>query len=209
MANVKQFSKKQSGSKKLSNNFKIKEFACKDGSDTILIDLDMINVLQKIRDLGGAITINSAYRTASWNRKQGGARRSYHLYGRAFDIRCAGLKFDDICAIANTLGVKGIIRYGTFVHIDSRTSTYHATSSGTRKNYGKYHIPFSTNIKIGSRGTNTGIVQFKLNSLGYNCGNADGICGEKTKNAIINFQKNNGLVADGICGKNTWAKLFA
>lgn len=208
MANIKTFSKKRDGNISLSANFKVKEFACKDGSDIIKIDLDMIPILQKIRNLGGAVTINSAYRTEYWNKKQGGASNSYHLYGRAFDIKCSKISLDNICRIANALGVKGIIRYQTFVHIDSRTSKYHANSSGARLSFSKYNIPFTSVVKSGSKGTETGIVQFKLNSLGYSCGNADGVAGSKTVNAIKQFQKSNGLIADGICGKNTWTKLF-
>ena len=124
------------------------------------------------------------------------------------DIRDSKSSLTAICNIANTLGVKGIIKYGTFVHIDSRTNKYHANSAGTRLTYGKYNIPFISTVKSGSKGTETGIVQFKLNSLGYNCGIADGICGTKTVNAIKKFQKLKGLTVDGICGKNTWNKLF-
>jgi hypothetical protein len=208
MANVKKYSKKTSGNVNLTTSFKIKEFACNDGSDTILIDLDMIYILQKIRDLGGAVTINSAYRTTAWNKKQGGASNSYHLYGRAFDIKCANLSLDNICKLANSLGVKGIIKYPTFVHIDSRTSKYHATNSGAGQSFEKYNIPFTTTVKSGTKGTEAGIVQFKLSSLGYSCGNADGCCGTKTVNAIKQFQSKNGLSVDGIVGKNTWNKLF-
>lgn len=208
MANIKTFSKKRDGNISLSANFKVKEFACKDGSDIIKIDLDMIHVLQKIRDLGGAVTINSAYRTATYNKKVGGATNSYHCKGQAFDIKCSGLSLDNICRIANTLGVKGIIRYPTFVHIDSRTSKYHANSNGARLTYSKYNIPFTSVVKAGTKGTETGILQFKLNSLGYSCGNADGICGSKTVSAIKSFQKASGLTVDGIAGKNTFAKLF-
>lgn len=208
MANVKKYSRSANGNTNLSDNFKVKEFRCKDGSDSILIDLEMIHILQKIRDIGGAVSISSAYRTATYNKKVGGATNSYHRYGRAFDIRCGGLKLDDICAIANTLGVKGIIKYPTFVHIDSRTSKYHANNKGTRLTFNKYVIPFKSNVKKGSKGTDVEVVQFKLNSLGYNCGIADGICGTKTINAIKQFQKDNKLTVDGICGQITFAELF-
>lgn len=36
----------------------------------------------------------------------------------------------------------------------------------------------------------------------------DGIWGPKTRNAVITFQSQNGLTADGIVGYNTWCKLF-
>ncbi|WP_129692361.1 peptidoglycan-binding domain-containing protein [Gottfriedia acidiceleris] len=36
----------------------------------------------------------------------------------------------------------------------------------------------------------------------------DGIFGPVTENAVKKFQASNGLVVDGIVGKNTWGKLF-
>lgn len=69
MANVKKYSRSANGNTNLSDNFKVKEFRCKDGSDSILIDLEMIHILQKIRDIGGPVSINSAYRTATYNKK--------------------------------------------------------------------------------------------------------------------------------------------
>ena len=50
-------------------------------------------------------------------------------------------------------------------------------------------------------------VQTKLKNWGYYTGSVDGIYGTKTKNAVKNFQKKNGLTADGIVGKKTAAAL--
>lgn len=126
------YSLKKDGSKVLSKNFKIKEFKCKDGSDEILIDADfVINKLQKIRDhFGKPITINSAYRTASWNTKVGGAKNSYHMKGMAFDIKIAGVTPTDIAKYAEEIGVLGIIVYPTFTHVDSRTNKYFSKDAG-------------------------------------------------------------------------------
>lgn len=44
-------------------------------------------------------------------------------------------------------------------------------------------------------------VQQALNDKGYDAGVADGIMGQKTKNAVEQFQKDNGLTIDGIIGK--------
>ena len=63
-------------------------------------------------------------------------------------------------------------------------------------------------LKKGARGNITKLVQEKLVSLGYNTNGIDGIFGSATKNAIISFQKSNGLVVDGIVGQNTWRKLI-
>ena len=51
-------------------------------------------------------------------------------------------------------------------------------------------------------------VQNKLNSLGYNCGTADGYYGNATKSAVISFQSAKGLTADGEVGPATWSALF-
>ncbi len=50
-------------------------------------------------------------------------------------------------------------------------------------------------------------IQTKLTNKGYSCGVIDGLVGNKTVNAIKKFQKDNGLVADGIIGDKTMAKL--
>ena len=55
----------------------------------------------------------------------------------------------------------------------------------------------------GSTGNEVKNIQKKLKELGYYKGEVDGIYGSKTKSAVISFQKNCGLTADGICGKTT------
>jgi len=52
-------------------------------------------------------------------------------------------------------------------------------------------------------------MQRLLTALGYPCGKADGVCGEKTAAALLAFQKEHGLIPDGICGEKTWAALTA
>lgn len=51
-------------------------------------------------------------------------------------------------------------------------------------------------------------IQKALLAKGFNPGKLDGIMGPNTKAAIVAFQKANGLVADGIVGPKTSAKLF-
>lgn len=46
-------------------------------------------------------------------------------------------------------------------------------------------------------------VQQKLKELGYYSGSVDGVYGQGTRNAVIAFQKANGLTTDGIVGQNT------
>ena len=63
-------------------------------------------------------------------------------------------------------------------------------------------------LRKGAKGNITKLLQEKLVSLGYNTNGIDGIFGVGTEKAVISFQKSNGLVADGIVGKNTWRKLL-
>ena len=121
--NVKIYSKAKNGSQKLSANFKVKEFACKDGSDPIFISPDLVDILQKIRThFGKAVTITSAFRTAKHNTAVGGAAYSQHLYGTAADIKVKGIKPKDVAAYAEKLlpNTGGIGIYSTFVHVDVR-----------------------------------------------------------------------------------------
>jgi peptidoglycan hydrolase-like protein with peptidoglycan-binding domain len=67
----------------------------------------------------------------------------------------------------------------------------------------------SRTLRRGHRGSDVTQLQKRLNELGFNCGKADGIFGSGTHNAVVAFQRANGLVQDGIVGKNTIAKLFS
>jgi len=120
---VKAYSKAKDGTKKLSANFKVKEFACNDGSDPIFIAPALVEILQKIRShFGKAVNINSAYRTPTYNKKVGGATYSQHLYGKAADIRITGVKPKDVAAYVETLmpNSGGIGIYSNFTHVDIR-----------------------------------------------------------------------------------------
>lgn len=123
---IKAYSYAKDESKALSKNFHVREFRCKDGSDPIFIDDELVTLLQKIRDhFGKAVNINSAFRTASHNAKQKkSSKYSQHLYGKAADIWIAGVSVDTLAAYVETLlpGKGGIGRYYTdgFVHVDVR-----------------------------------------------------------------------------------------
>lgn len=214
MANVKTYSKSKDGNLKLSENFSVKEFACKDGSDTIKIDLDLIPLIQRFRNyVETGVYFNSAYRTPSYNKKVGGATNSYHVKGQALDIPFLNsYKYltsrEKMCAFFNTLGVKGIIIYPTFIHVDTRTTKYHADNNGNYKTFGKVHIPFKQTLKRGSKNVDVGIMQYKLKMLGYDVGNADMVYGGKTELSVRKFQSNNNLKVNGVVEETTWNKLF-
>ena len=62
-------------------------------------------------------------------------------------------------------------------------------------------------LKKGSSGEAVAELQTLLNGYGYGL-TVDGKFGAKTEEAVKDFQKNNGLVADGIVGDATWSMLL-
>lgn len=125
MVEINAYSKAKDGGKKLSTNFTVKEFACKDGSDAVLVAPRLVMVLQSIRShFGAAVTINSGYRTPQYNAKVGGVAHSQHCYGTAADIVVQGKTPAQVAAYARQLmpdwGGVGIYSKQGFTHIDVR-----------------------------------------------------------------------------------------
>ena len=125
MVEINAYSKAKDGDKKLSTNFKVKEFACKDGSDAVLVAPRLVMVLQSLRShFCAAVTINSAYRTPQYNAKEGGVTDSQHCYGTAADIVVRGKTPAQVAAYARQLmpdwGGVGVYAKKGFTHIDVR-----------------------------------------------------------------------------------------
>lgn len=113
--------------KKVREHFTVKEFACKDGSDLVLIDEKLADLLENIRKhFEKPVHINSAFRTESWNDKVGGRRYSRHLTGEAADIWVKDVKPHNVALYADSIlgETGGIICYTNFTHIDVRKSSY-------------------------------------------------------------------------------------
>ena len=64
-------------------------------------------------------------------------------------------------------------------------------------------------LKLNSQGTKVSQLQTDLKQLGYYYAEITGNFGEKTQAAVKEFQKRNGLTADGIAGANTLAAIAA
>jgi g-D-glutamyl-meso-diaminopimelate peptidase len=62
-------------------------------------------------------------------------------------------------------------------------------------------------LTLGSRGTNVKLIQSLLSRIGYDPGPIDGIFGQQTRQAVIDFQVDNGLTPDGIVGPATWKQF--
>ena len=137
---------KKGSTAKLSTNFKVSEFACNGSGccSEVLIDTELVNILQKIRNhFGKAVSISSAYRCPTHNKKIGGASGSQHTKGKAADIKVADVKPAEVAKYAESIGVKGIGLYetnkdGFFVHVDTRTtkSFWYGQAQAKRTTFG-------------------------------------------------------------------------
>lgn len=124
---IQAYSLAEDGDKKVSANFTVREFRCKDGTDPIFISDGLVWIVQSIRDnFKRPVHINSAYRTPPHNQKEGGAKYSQHLYGKAADIWVEGVSPKEVYEYADSLMPNrgGVIRYSNFVHVDDRDSKW-------------------------------------------------------------------------------------
>lgn len=126
---VKGYSKLKDGETFLEDNFRVREFACKDGTDSLLVDTTLTSILQIVRNrFKAAVNITSGYRTKSHNAAVGGAANSKHLTGEAADIVVTGVTPITVYNYLNMVmdGWGGLILYQTdkFVHVDVRKNRY-------------------------------------------------------------------------------------
>lgn len=67
----------------------------------------------------------------------------------------------------------------------------------------------SSSLRNGSTGSEVKKLQQKLKDLGYYTGSVDGTFGSGTETALKEFQKTNGLTADGVAGTRTLSALYS
>lgn len=130
------FSKSAHGDMYLTDNFKVKEFACQDGTDAVTIHFLLPHICQGVRNyFNYPFTPNSAYRTPDHNKAVGGAARSLHLYGRAVDIPARGnvtpkMLYDFLDKLSGDSNEIGL--YGWGVHIGICSEKKRFTDSSYR-----------------------------------------------------------------------------
>lgn len=206
---VKTYHVSKSGNTKITTNFKVKEFQCHDGTDLVLIDTELVNILQMIRDhFKAPVTITSGYRTNAYNSKIGGSKTSFHVKGRAADIKVKGVDPVLVGMYAETLRAGGIGLYSYpngFVHIDTRITPYRwlqLTKTGSYEGISKI-LPV---VKQGGSNNTINAVKLIQRELGIS---QSGSFGDITNNEVRKLQSRNGLYVDGIVGNKTWRAMFS
>ena len=91
----------------------------------------------RITDLAGQVDyplrINSSQRPEDYNEAVGGAERSYHLSGQAFDVSTEGWDYqqtEDFIRRASQAGYNGIDVGSNYIHIDTRSNRWGRLQSG-------------------------------------------------------------------------------
>lgn len=116
---------------RLTKNFRLSEFDCKDGSEMpsqLLPNvLELAESLQELRNaLNTPIRINSAYRSLEHNSKIGGSQSSQHLFGKAADIVVKSKTPAQVATMIKLLILEGKMKqggigvYDNFTHYDVR-----------------------------------------------------------------------------------------
>jgi uncharacterized protein YcbK (DUF882 family) len=107
----------------ISKNFSRKEFACKCGCGFDTVDVELVKVLQELRDhFERPITINSACRCLKHNRSIGSTDSSQHVKARAADITVKGVSPEVVYYYLDSKypDHNGLGRYVDFTHLDTR-----------------------------------------------------------------------------------------
>lgn len=122
-----------------TKHFTYGEFACRDGQNDFLYDIQLGIYLENIRKyFGSKIIINSGYRSPSYNRKVGGVGNSLHTKGKAADIYVYGVSPLDVASYCKKIGIKGVgcYMYSNFVHIDTRSTPFYWKEMSNGSIYG-------------------------------------------------------------------------
>lgn len=93
-------------------HFKKSEFTCKCGCGMNNISIELVKVLEDIRNhFGQPVVVTSGCRCASHNKKVGGVQGSRHVVGKASDIYVKGVSATTLLAYTKQLVAQGKLRY--------------------------------------------------------------------------------------------------
>lgn len=117
------FSLAADGNKFVSPHFRVREFACNDGSDVVLIHPLLPVWAEALRAINGGYSPNSSYRTVSYNASiKDASPKSKHCWGIAMDVPAVNATPQELYDLGLNLvgdtGGLGIYSWG--IHIDAR-----------------------------------------------------------------------------------------
>lgn len=125
----------------LSPHFKVDELRSR-GDKTCHIDRSLLIALELLREqYGRPITLRSGYRDPDWNRRQGGATHSMHMYGVAADV-ALDWTVDRVKALGIFSGIGYRKSDRTVRHVDLRhLSPANRTRNATPRNPQTWEYP--------------------------------------------------------------------
>lgn len=174
------------------------EFRGKSNSNLIWTDSRTMLAWNATRAAWGKpIYIGYAFRRIG---EGGHSNQSQHYAGMAFDVaqNLSNASRNLLRGVASQLGVWTYVEPAyltpTWVHFDARLAPPACTAG----------FPL---VRQGSKGVYVATLQDALATAGIPAVSVDGIFGPRTHAAVATFQGENGLVADGIAGCQTWTKL--
>jgi uncharacterized protein YcbK (DUF882 family) len=102
------------------------DFTCRcdrgDKCDAVEMNEETLSKFYALEKEHGKLIITSASRCKYHNEKVGGSSNSYHLSGRAIDVKVkSGIEMAKICLLAIKHGFNGIGISKGFIHLDTRT----------------------------------------------------------------------------------------
>jgi hypothetical protein len=184
-----------------NSTLRVREFRGNSASPTLWTNSAVMDAWNRQRMLwGGPIPVSAAFKRP-W--EGGHTGQSQHYAGVSFDVGSNSLGWNNErrAALRRSAAASGLWRYiepvsesPTWVHMDRRQIPP-ACSFGY------------PSLRMGSRSTYVLILQDDLNTLGYVTGGLDGVFGNATYNAVVNYQRARRLAADGVVGCATWTAL--
>lgn len=144
------------------------------------------------------LRLSSAYRSPAKDKQVGGSGKGDHTKGLAYDFYGS---YSAMSKFAHEMKASGLFRwigwveFGVKDHADHVHVSWYADMS-------KYKDVMPPNASYGEKGEIIETIQKLLGGL-----KVDGFFGEKTEQAVKEFQEKHNLSIDGIVGKNTWEEL--
>lgn len=168
----------------------------------------------------GASTFYSPKNVRATNSKALAEELYLKLIEGTNQVGLGAFALDDVGVLENVNCVSALVEPGFMTNLaeaklmvdpDFQTETGEECCSAVCEFLGVNYLPRELKnfplLRTGSRGNFVEVLQFVLLQQGYNLA-VDGVFGERTRQAVIAFQTENGLVADGIVGANTWRTLL-